>query len=227
MGLWLSRIFAAISLVVCLGLVGLWVRSHGQPPLHDTWMTSGFDEHTVSAHDGRVAWTKMYVARAFRMDELATPPVRDSSGGGLRPLERRRRWTPPGVLWEESWGTEPLKSGPFRYPVFRSVSVHIAWLVAIAGAMPLAWVLRRPARRRRWRLAHGLCGGCGYDLRASAERCPECGAATPVGRGGSLRGCAGTLPVPAGKMGPISGGAPGHRRAEAVTSCPRVFMLAV
>lgn len=42
--------------------------------------------------------------------------------------------------------------------------------------LPLAWavvVCRR--ERRRKRLAAGLCAGCGYDLRASPSRCPECG----------------------------------------------------
>ena len=30
--------------------------------------------------------------------------------------------------------------------------------------------------RRRSKLSHGCCGRCGYDLRGSPTRCPECGA---------------------------------------------------
>ena len=49
------------------------------------------------------------------------------------------------------------------------------WAVALPLLIPPAVAFWR-ARRRRKRIAAGLCGGCGYDVRANTGRCPECGA---------------------------------------------------
>jgi predicted amidophosphoribosyltransferase len=53
-----------------------------------------------------------------------------------------------------------------------------AILAAAGGVLMVAYVIlagrRALERRRRWR--QDLCRDCGYDLRGSRERCPECGA---------------------------------------------------
>jgi hypothetical protein len=51
------------------------------------------------------------------------------------------------------------------------------WFVLMLCALPVIWWRRSNHRwRREWRRRKGLCTECGYDVRATPGRCPECGA---------------------------------------------------
>lgn len=79
-----------------------------------------------------------------------------------------------------------LYSDVFAYgSVVETVALIVA-LVAIPFWLPAS--IREERRRNRERL--GLCGHCGYDLRATAEKCPECGA-VPAGQSAPLAGTGG------------------------------------
>jgi hypothetical protein len=62
---------------------------------------------------------------------------------------------------------------PFGAPKGFTARVPIVGVAAPLVVFPGLWTLvkyRERSRRRR-----GLCLSCGYDLRASPDRCPECG----------------------------------------------------
>jgi len=78
-------------------------------------------------------------------------------------------WGP--LRWQTDSRSRPKDGDDFRY-----IQVGVShWLLAmVLLAPPMLWLDRFRKARRTRRL--GLCRSCGYDLRASPGRCPECGA---------------------------------------------------
>jgi hypothetical protein len=69
--------------------------------------------------------------------------------------------------------TSRSRPGRSDMPDFYVLVVPIHYLVLFVSIPLLRHVFRR--RRATIRLSVGQCPTCGYDLRASPERCPECG----------------------------------------------------
>ena len=67
--------------------------------------------------------------------------------------------------------------------VLRGDNSKIVWQGYLVGlpfylipTLLVIWTFRFvKARKRRARIARGLCPACGYDVRAAPDRCSECG----------------------------------------------------
>jgi len=86
----------------------------------------------------------------------------------------------PGIRWFDD--RDELRryedSDPRFTFVHRGVEVSYGALVLILSLLPVSWVVRRIGNRKR---LPNACAHCGYDLRATPDRCPECGAVRGAG----------------------------------------------
>ena len=185
-----------IATLVVLSAVGFavtcaaWVNSEGRTPgwrvatsPHVTWTAGNGDGHLDLRRTDRLPITTGQGGWAF---VAAGPPAGVRVPGLTVQRQVMMRWRfGPG---EAAQGIPvPPSRMVFDSTVWR-VRVEY-WLPAVLlGLPPAAWVDRwRRLRRRAAVRAAGRCGGCGYDLRASPDRCPECGAAAGPADPGTVR----------------------------------------
>ena len=82
----------------------------------------------------------------------------------------------PGRISADRFGVRVISfSARAQNPTLDEFGVSApVWPVPLVLALPPAvWLHRRAVRRASARA--GLCLACGYDLRATPDRCPECG----------------------------------------------------
>jgi hypothetical protein len=77
------------------------------------------------------------------------------------------------LTFQVAWGPSPRRDFVWRA---RALVVPYWFVALVFIVVPAAWACRKIYGARQVRI--GACARCGYDLRATTDRCPECG--TPV-----------------------------------------------
>jgi hypothetical protein len=83
-----------------------------------------------------------------------------------------RAMVAPGGVRADEWMWKILKDFPYwRITIPSWSATLVLMLLPVGRVLGIGMKMARAKRRR----GLGLCFACGYDLRATPERCPECG----------------------------------------------------
>jgi hypothetical protein len=182
----LFNILSALSLLLCVATVTIWVASRycvGHAYVA-RWSQAGPESlQTVgmTSYDGRLKFVRNYVQIS---DGPEISQLRKYTHEGLNVGSE------PNSLFL-AFGLDPLNENNARWIIGPKASLTPlgsestwrvlapCWSIAVLAAiLPAVWVRRKYRAACQCRSGH--CVSCGYDLRATPERCPECGAA-PAG----------------------------------------------
>lgn len=141
----------------CLGTLGLWVDSYR------CWREAGYQgsnyQTVIISYWGGIE------IDAVRCPRVGPPRwnYQRLPSAGISPMNR--------LDFGHAWMVHPTVG-------CSSHAVAVPhWLPALPSLiLPAIWAVKRWRRR----IPPGHCKTCGYDLRASEERCPECGTAIPA-----------------------------------------------
>ena len=177
------NLLALLSLLLCAATLAWWARSFLPADLHvgaaDGMLILLFSDPELTrywqrnqAQSTRPDASAAELWREVQAGRFIQTPVYVLTPGAVVPGPAN----PPPRLSQFAGfahATEPAV-GTVHYRLF---AIPLLYAAALLAVPPALWLVADVRGRRKHRA--GLCARCGYDLRASPGRCPECGAEPP------------------------------------------------
>jgi hypothetical protein len=180
----LFNLAAAVSLVLCVATVVLWVRGAWRIDELTHWSCDadrrGYSLAMFGCGGGSFGATRFRFANTdagevpislsgrWTFASRVSPPP--DPANDYKPRNARERL---GFMWGSQSTPSPTSTSPARTHSYIGLRFPM-WSLFFASALLPAW-WTTSAIRTRLRSKAGLCPACGYDLRATPDRCPECG----------------------------------------------------
>jgi hypothetical protein len=182
----LFTVAGVISSVLAAGTAAVWVRSHWVGDAIE-FCTSATKEgvHVVEGHTLRIGGGLVRLDTDYNR---FTPGAPDRPWSYRRELPDRATWGRSGtnLPWPQRLGFLHLyrfdaNVNWYEWNFGQRIMRMPLWVpLFVFSIAPGYWLVRQAAAfRRRGRRVAGICPTCGYDLRATPGRCPECGSAIP------------------------------------------------
>ena len=175
-----------LSLLACLAVACLWWRGRETTDCIDYTHTTEHRDTITSLYSWRgsfvleirreppARWNRRYRGLASR----SFPSAHVWTAEHLKDLRRHASWT-VGIGVGYAPFVDDSGSGAAVAATSWTFWVPPVYPLILLAMSPALWIYRFIRQRRR--VAFGRCAHCGYDLRASADRCPECGQPVTVG----------------------------------------------
>jgi hypothetical protein len=172
----LFNLAVVVSVVLCMLTVLCWIRSHSV--VDDVGRSGTRYSWFVLSDRGRI-WVEVWGPgrisySSTRVGEWHWESESQFERDGSRRRRRAIPWFQPRS-WELGGFAFTIElATKYTYTDSRRAFGVPYWFVTADWTIvPALWIWFRLRRRRTHR--EGLCPVCGYDLRATPDRCPECG----------------------------------------------------